>query len=72
MAAFSTVLIGSLASAGSLRDDALYSAKLALISAILFVAATIAIIAAAYSSSHFRERNFHIAGCLTVSGVSFM
>ena len=72
MAAFSSVFIAPFASAGSLREEASYSAKLALISAILFVAATIAIIVTAYSSSHFQERNFHIAGCLTISGIAFM
>ena len=61
-----------IAGAGSLRDAALYSAKLSLISAILFAVATVAIVAIAYSSSHFWERNFHLAGCLTVSGIAFM
>lgn len=58
--------------AGTLRDAALHSAILSLISAILFAFATVAIVATAYSSSHFRERNIHLAACLTVSGVAFM
>lgn len=59
-------------SAGPLKDAALYSAKLSLISAVLFAFATIAIVTVAYSSSHFNERNIHLACCLTVSGIAFM
>ena len=58
--------------AGTLREAAWYSAKLSLISAILFTFATIAIVAGAYSSSHFQERNIHMACFLTVSGIAFM
>ena len=58
--------------AGTLREAAWYSAKLSLISAILFTFATIAIVAGAYSSSYFQERNIHMACFLTVSGIAFM
>ena len=58
--------------AGTLREAAWYSAKLSLISAILFTLATIAIVAGAYSSSYFQERNIHMACFLTISGIAFM
>ncbi|CAK0780076.1 hypothetical protein CVIRNUC_004930 [Coccomyxa viridis] len=57
---------------GTLREAAWYSAKLSLISAILFTLATIAIVAGAYSSSYFQERNIHMACFLTISGIAFI
>ncbi|CAL5226986.1 g9873 [Coccomyxa viridis] len=56
----------------SVRDQALYSAKLALISAILYVIAAIAMTYIAWSSKKFNERNWHIGIPLILSGIGFI
>jgi hypothetical protein len=61
-----------MASVGSTRAQAWYSAKLALISAILYVSAAIIMSIVAWSSKRHHEKNFHTGIPLLCSGIAFM
>eukprot|EP00884_Botryococcus_braunii_P015350 jgi/Botrbrau1/2499/Bobra.0226s0055.1 len=54
------------------RDQLLHEARIALISAVLWIPVIIFMLLLAYTSKHFNERNLHCAVPLTVAGVSFM
>ncbi len=54
------------------KDQAWYSAKLALISAILYVSAAIVMTLIAWSSKRHHEKNLHTAIPLVCSGIAFM
>ena len=49
-----------------------HTCKIAMISSILYVPAAFTMAITGWSSKRFQERNFHIAGCFTISGVAFM
>ncbi|BDA49379.1 Putative tartrate transporter [Coccomyxa sp. Obi] len=54
------------------KDQAWYSAKLALISAILYVSAAIVMTLIAWSSKRHHEKNLHVAIPLVCSGIAFI
>ncbi|CAL8464256.1 g3791 [Coccomyxa elongata] len=54
------------------KDQAWYSAKLSLLSAILYVSAAIVMMLVAWSSKRHRGRNLHLAIPLVCSGVAFI
>ncbi|KAK9808754.1 hypothetical protein WJX72_003060 [[Myrmecia] bisecta] len=56
----------------TVHQQATYSAKLACISAILYVFAALGTILVSWSSKRFQDRRFHISIPLLISGIAFM
>ena len=57
---------------GALHVQAWHSAKLALISAVVYVPSAVCMILVGYSAKRFRERNLHCTVPLLIGGVFFM
>ena len=54
------------------HDQAWYTAKLALISSLLYVPSAVFMQLVAWSSKRFRERNFHAAVPAVIGGIGYM
>jgi MFS family permease len=54
------------------HDQAWYTAKLALISSLLYVPSAVFMQLVAWSSKHFKERNFHAAVPAIIGGIGYM